>query len=108
MRSLGRETLTCGVSVRLATTLENAGIPVFAVSEDGTSKECAYHGCEVKRSPRGLVTCPHGHTLHADVNGGLGIMLRGLKALGIKAELPERIKVLSFLATPSGVKPINP
>jgi hypothetical protein len=35
-------------------------------------------------------------------------MARGLEALGIEAELPERIKVLSFLATPSGVKPINP
>jgi transposase len=40
--------------------------------------------------------------------GGLGVMARGLEALGIEAELPERIKVLSFLATPSGVKPINP
>jgi putative transposase len=63
---------------------------------------------EVVRKPRGLVHCPHGHSLHADVNSGLNIMLRGLKALGIKAELPRRIKVLSFLATPGGVKPINP
>jgi putative transposase len=89
--------------LRLATTLENAGIPLFAVSEDGTSKECAYHGCGVERKPRGLVTCPHGHTLHSDVNGGLNVMARGLKALGIKAELPRRIRVLSFLATPGGV-----
>jgi len=89
--------------LRLATTLENAGIPAFAVSEDGTSRECAYHGVEVERSSRGLVHCPHGHTLHSDVNGGLGIMLRGLAALGIEAELPKRIKVLSFLATPGGV-----
>jgi len=94
--------------LRLATTLENAGIPAFAVSEDGTSKICAYHNVEVRREPRGLVTCPHGHTLHADINGGLGIMAKGLKALGIKAELPRQIKVLSFLATPGGVKPINP
>jgi putative transposase len=94
--------------MRLATTLENAGIPAFAVSEDGTSRRCAYHGCGVKRNPRGLVHCPLGHTMHADVNGGLGIMLRGLEALGIKAEPPKRIKVLSFLATPGGVKPINP
>jgi hypothetical protein len=34
-------------------------------------------------------------------------MARGLKALGIEAELPERIKVLSFLPTPSKVKPIT-
>jgi len=94
--------------LRLATTLESAGIPAFAVSEDGTSRECAYHNVEVERSPRGLIHCPHGHTLHADVNGGLNIMARGLTALGIQAELPRQIRVLSFLATPSGVKPINP
>jgi putative transposase len=93
--------------LRLATTLENAGIPAFAVSEDGTSRRCAYHNVEAQRKPRGLVHCPHGHTMHADVNGGLNVMLRGLEALGIEAELPERIKVLSFLATPSGVKPIT-
>jgi len=91
--------------LRLAITFENAGIPAFAVSEDGTSRECAYHGCEVVRKPRGLVTCPYGHTMHSDINGALNIMLRGLEALGIKAELPRRIKVLSFLPTPSRVKP---
>jgi putative transposase len=94
--------------LRLATTLENAGIAVFAVSEDGTSKECAYHSVKVQRGPRGLVHCPHGHTMHSDVNGGLGITLRGMVALGIQAELPRQVKVLSFLATPGGVKPINP
>ncbi|MCC6004361.1 MAG: transposase [Thermofilum sp.] len=93
--------------LRLATTFENAGIPAFAVSEDGTSRKCAYHGCEVLRKPRGLVTCPHGHTLHSDVNAALNIMLRGLAALGIKVQLPKRIRVLSFLATPSKTMPIN-
>jgi putative transposase len=94
--------------MRLATTLENAGIPAFAVSEDNTSRKCAYHGCEVLRKPRGLIRCPHGHTLHSDVNGGLNVMLRGLEALGIEVQLPRRIRVLSFLLTPGGVKPINP
>jgi len=93
--------------MRLATTLENAGIPAFAVSEDSTSRKCAYHGCEVLREPRGLVTCPQGHTMHSDVNAALNTTLRGLTALGIQAELPERIKVLSFLATPGGVKLIT-
>ena len=46
--------------LRLATTLENAGIVAFAVSEDGTSRECAYHKAEVQRKPRGLVHCPTG------------------------------------------------
>jgi len=58
--------------------------------------------------PRGLMRCPHGHTLHSDVNAALNIMLRGLAALGIEARLPRQIRVLSFLATPSRVKPINP
>jgi hypothetical protein len=43
----------------------------------------------------------------ARANGGLGIMLRGLEALGIKAKLPERIAVKSFLATPSKTIPIK-
>jgi transposase len=42
------------------------------------------------------------------VNAALNIMLRGLTALGIGAEPPTKIRVLSFLATPSRVKPINP
>jgi len=88
---------------RLATTLENAGIAAFAVSEDGTSRECAYHKVEVQRGSEGLVHCPHGHTLHSDVKGGLGVMARGLKALGIGASLPRRIRALSFLLTPGGV-----
>ena len=93
--------------LRLATTLENAGIPAFAVSEDGTSRECAYHKVEVQRSPRGLVACPHGHTMHSDVNAAMNIMLRGLAALGIEARLPSTIHVKSFLPTPSRVKPIT-
>jgi putative transposase len=43
---------------RLAVTFENYGIPVFEIPEDGTSKKCARHGCEVRRGPRGLVRCP--------------------------------------------------
>jgi putative transposase len=43
---------------RIAVTAENRGIPAFEVPEDGTSKVCARHGCEVVRGPRGLVRCP--------------------------------------------------
>jgi putative transposase len=46
--------------LRLATTLESAGIAVFAVSEDGTSRKCALHSVKVQRSPRGLSTAPVG------------------------------------------------
>jgi len=88
---------------RLAVTLENHGVAVFEVPENNTSRTCAWHGCEVQRGPRGLVHCPHGHTVHADVNAALNILLRGLEALGIKASPPSQVRVLSFLPTPGGV-----
>ena len=34
------------------------GIKVFEVVEYNTSKHCAYHNVEVKRQPRGVITCP--------------------------------------------------
>jgi len=91
------------LAMRLSITLENHGIAAFAVREDGTSRTCAWHGVEVERSPRGLVHCSHGHTVHADVNAALNILLRGLEALRVKASLPRQVKVLSFLPTPGGV-----
>jgi putative transposase len=72
------------------------------------TKKCTLHKVEIVREPRGLVTCPYGYTLHADVNDGLGVMARGLEALSIEVQLPRQIGVLSFLATPSRVKPIKP
>jgi putative transposase len=62
---------------RIAVTAENHGIPAFEIPEDGTSKVCARHGCEVERGPRGLVRCPHGHAMHADVNAAMNILKRG-------------------------------
>jgi len=44
-----------------------------------------------------LVRCPLGHTLHSDLNAALNI----LKQAG--GRLPERVRVLSFTPTPSGV-----
>jgi putative transposase len=88
---------------RLATTLENHGIAVFLINEDNTSKKCAWHRVEVERKPRGLVHCSLGHTVHSDVNGALNILKRGLEALGIEAELPRKIRVLSFIPTPCRV-----
>jgi len=88
---------------RLAATLENRGIAVFAVPEDSTSRLCARHGCGVTRRPRGLVKCEKGHTMHSDVNAALNILLRGASALGFKVEVPERVKAHSFTPTPSRV-----
>jgi putative transposase len=86
---------------RLATTLENHGIAAFEIPEDGTSKKCARHGCEVQRGPRGLVRCPHGHTMHADVNAAMNILARG------GGRVPQRVKVLSFIPTASKVIAAN-
>uniref|UniRef100_A0A7C3WWA4 Transposase n=1 Tax=Thermofilum pendens TaxID=2269 RepID=A0A7C3WWA4_THEPE len=85
------------VAREVARACENAGVAVFLVPEERTSSFCAYHGCGVVRGPRGLVRCPLGHTLHSDLNAALNI----LKQAG--GRLPERVRVLSFTPTPSGV-----
>jgi len=88
---------------RMSVTLENYGIALFTVPENGTSKTCARHGCEVVRMPRGLVKCPRGHVMHADVNAALNILARGAQLLRCEAEAPDRLRVFSFTPTPSGV-----
>jgi len=40
------------LKMRVAATLENWGIAVFEVPEDGTSKICLRHGCEVQEAAR--------------------------------------------------------
>ena len=92
-----------GLLQRLATALENRGIALFTVPEDGTSRVCAKHGCKVVRGPRGLVRCPFNHVAHADVNAASNILKRGASTLGLAVELPERVRALSFVAAPSGV-----
>jgi len=87
--------------LRLATTLENHGIALFEIPEDGTSKTCARHGCEVVRKPRGLVWCPFGHAMHADLNAAMNILARG------GGKVPARVKVRSFIPTASKVIPVN-
>jgi putative transposase len=86
---------------RIAVTAENRGIPVFKVPEDNTSKVCARHGCEVERGPRGLVRCPYGHVMHADLNAAMNILKRG------GGRVPTRVRVLSFIPTASKVVALN-
>jgi putative transposase len=86
---------------RIAVTAENRGLPVFKVPEDNTSKVCARHGCEAQRGPRGLVRCPHGHVMHADVNAAMNILARG------GGKVPAQVKVLSFIPTASKVIAVN-
>jgi len=78
------------------------GIRVFEVVEYNTSKHCAYHGVEVKRQPRGVITCPKGHKLHSDLNGALNIMKRAI------GKIPQTIKKpLSFIVGHNGVAPVK-
>ena len=86
---------------RIAVAAENRGIPAFEVPEDGTSKKCARHGCEVERGPRGLVRCPYGHAMHSDINAAMNILARG------GGKVPVRVKVLSFIPTASKVIAVN-
>jgi putative transposase len=90
-----------GLAQRIAVTAENRGLPVFKIPEDGTSKTCARHGCKVQRGPRGLVRCPHGHVMHADVNAAMNILKRG------GGRVPQRVRVLSFIPTASKVVAVN-
>jgi putative transposase len=86
---------------RIAVAAENRGIPAFEIPEDGTSKVCARHGCEVVRGPRGLIRCPHGQVMHADVNAAMNILARG------GGKVPMRVRVLSFIPTASKVIAVN-
>jgi putative transposase len=81
----------------IARAAENYGIAAYLVPEENTSKVCARHGCEVQREPRGLVRCPYGHVMHADLNAAMNILKRG------GGKVPERVKVLSFTPTPEVV-----
>jgi putative transposase len=89
------------LTTRIAQVGENVGIAVFLIDESYTSKYCAYHNSEVKRSPRGLIWCPHGHVLHSDINAALNI----LKKTGGK--LPTSFKTQSFIVTPGGIRPVK-
>ncbi|MFP3281679.1 MAG: transposase [Caldivirga sp.] len=78
------------------------GIKVFIVIEYNTSKYCAYHNVEVKRHPRGVVSCPFGHKLHSDLNGALNIMRRAI------GKIPPVIKKpLSFIVEHNRVAPVK-
>ncbi|MFP3286672.1 MAG: transposase [Acidilobus sp.] len=57
------------------------GMKVYEVVEYNTSRYCAYHDVEVKRYPRGVVSCPKGHKLHSDLNGALNILKRATGAV---------------------------
>jgi len=76
------------------------GIRVFEVVEYNTSRVCAYHNVEVKRQPRGVVSCPKGHKLHSDLNGALNIMKRAIGWIPLVIKKP-----LSFIVNHNKVAP---
>ena len=78
------------------------GMKVYEAVEYNTSKYCAYHQVEVKRYPRGVVSCPKGHKLHSDLNGALNILK---KAVGTVVSIVR--KPLSFLVLHNRVAPVK-
>jgi putative transposase len=78
------------------------GIKVFIVIEYNTSRYCAFHNVEVKRHPRGVVSCPKGHKLHSDLNGALNIMKRAIGKIPLVIKKP-----LSFIVEHNRVAPIK-
>jgi len=78
------------------------GIKVYEVVEYNTSKYCAYHGVEVKRQPRGVVSCPMGHKLHSDLNGALNIMKKATGKIPLVIKKP-----LSFIVDHNKVAPVK-
>ncbi|MGC8949332.1 MAG: zinc ribbon domain-containing protein, partial [Thermoprotei archaeon] len=78
------------------------GMKVYEVVEYNTSGVCAYHGVEVKRHPRGVISCPFNHKLHSDLNGALNILRRGA---GIVVTFVK--KPLSFIVDHNRVAPVK-
>jgi len=78
------------------------GMKVYEVVEYNTSKYCAYHDVEVKRHPRGVVSCPKGHKLHSDLNGALNILK---KAANVTVSTIK--KPFSFIVEHKGVAPVK-
>jgi len=86
---------------RLAVTLENHHIALFAVDEHGSSKTCPFCGAPGERITRGLLRCPNGHLIHADVSAAANLLKRGLEMLNIDVSLPQRFHFRSYVAGPT-------
>jgi len=78
------------------------GMKAFEVVEYNTSKYCAYHEVEVKRGPRGVISCPKGHKLHSDLNGALNILKKAVNVMVSTVKRP-----LSFLVDHNLVAPVK-
>jgi Transposase and inactivated derivatives len=89
----------------LKDVLEEYGIKLNVVNEYGTSKQCSICNAEHEngRVKRGLYVCElTGIKINADLNAARNIA----KKVGYKTPTPK--KILSFIVTTNGVKPITP
>jgi putative transposase len=89
----------------LKDVLEEYGIKLNVVNEYGTSKQCSICNMEHEkgRVKRGLYICEStGIKINADLNAARNIA----KKAGYKTPTPK--KILSFIVTTNGVKPITP
>jgi putative transposase len=89
----------------LKDVLEEYGIKLNIVNEYGTSKQCSI--CSMKhengRVKRGLYLCPvMGIKINADLNAARNIA----KRVGYETPIPR--KILSYIITTNGVKPLTP
>jgi len=89
----------------LGDVLEEYGIKLNIVNEYGTSKQCSI--CSMKhengRVKRGLYVCPvMGIKINADINAARNIA----KKVGYETPTPK--KILSYIITTNGVKPLTP
>jgi putative transposase len=89
----------------LAEVLQEYGIKLNVVNEYGTSKQCSICNMEHEngRVKRGLYVCQTtGIKINADLNAARNIA----KRVGYEASIPK--KILSYIVTSNGVKPLTP
>jgi len=89
----------------LGEVLQEYGIKLHVVNEYGTSKQCSI--CDMKhengRVKRGLYICPvTGIKINADLNAARNIA----KRIGYNTPIPR--KILTYMVTTNGVKPLTP
>ena len=78
------------------------GMKVYEVIEYNTSRFCVYHNVEVRRQPRGVVSCPLGHKLHSDLNGALNILRKATGKITNSIRKP-----LSFIVGHNQIAPVK-
>jgi putative transposase len=89
----------------LGEVLQEYGIKINVVNEHGTSKQCSICNMnhENGRIKRGLYLCPvTSIKINADLNAARNIA----KRVGYETPMPKRI--LSYIVTSNGVKPLTP